>query len=272
MKRRHLFEFEDQAWFPALLRDAVTDFLREALVVGNRMYAPVVPLLERTLKHSGTDTIIDLCSGGSGPWAHLKADLAAAGVPVTLVLTDKYPNLDAFAQTARAISDGRVTYHQASVDARQVPEDLDGVRTLFTALHHFRPEQAQGILADAYHRRVGIGIFEFSERRPQTVLTSMVLAPTLVLLTMPKLRPDWRRLALTYLLPVIPAATTWDAVVSNLRTYTVDELREMVRDFDDPGYAWEVDQLPGKGRQRPVTYLLGYPTDRDSATRTEGTS
>lgn len=259
MKRRHLCELEDQQWFPPSLRDAITDFLRVALVVGGRVYSPSVPLLARVLKYAGTARVVDLCSGGSGPWAHLQAELAAAGSPVDVTLTDKYPNRDALAQAVRDAAPGLMSYRAESVDATTVPGSLTGVRTLFTAFHHFRPPQAAAIVRDAYRQRSGIGIFEFTERTAPAVVRTVLVAPLLVLLTMPKLRPGWRRLVLTYLVPIIPLAVTWDAVVSNLRTYTVAELREMVRDLDDQNYAWEVGTLPGEGRNPPVTYLLGYP-------------
>ncbi|WP_432946245.1 hypothetical protein ACQPXM_07720 [Kribbella sp. CA-253562] len=259
MKRRHLWELEDQHWFPPLLRDAITDFLRTALVVGGKVYRPAIPLLARVLKHSGTDQVIDLCSGGSGPWTHLQADLAEAGSPVELLLTDKYPNAEALAQAVRDTAPGRTSYEPGPVDATNVPDRLPGVRTLFTSFHHFRPDDARGILRDAHAARRGIGVFEFTERTPGAVLRTLVVAPLLVLLTMPKLRPDRRRLVFTYLLPVIPAAVTWDAVVSNLRTYTVADLRAMVLDLDAPDYVWEAGQLPGEGRNPPVTYLLGHP-------------
>lgn len=259
MARRHLFEFEDQTWLPSRVRDGITDFLRDALVVGGRVYAPVVPLLDRVLKHAGTDRIVDLCSGGSGPWIHLHADLAAAGISVRLILTDKFPNHAALEAAASAIDADRVRYEARSVEARAVPAELAGVRTLFTALHHFRPAEVAGILQDAYRRREGFAAFEFTERRVGAVLGTLVIAPMLVLTTTFRRRPDRLRMVLTYLLPVIPIAVTWDAVVSNLRTYSVAELRSLVADLDDPGYAWEAGVVPGEGRNPPVTYLLGYP-------------
>jgi len=259
VKRRHLCELEDQSWFPAPLRDAVTDFLRVALVVGGRVYSPAVPLIERVVKHAGTHQVVDLCSGGSGPWTHLQADLAAAGCPVEVTLTDKYPNAEALAAAVRETAPGRTSYDPESIDATSVPARLSGVRTLFTAFHHFRPADAKGILRDAYAGRSGIAVFEFTERTPAAVARTVLVAPLLVLLTMPRLRPGWQRLLLTYAIPIIPAAVTWDAVVSNLRTYTVHELQEMVSDLDAADYAWEAGELPGEGRNPPLTYLLGYP-------------
>ncbi|WP_422861060.1 hypothetical protein [Flagellimonas sp. W118] len=63
MGRLHLFEFEDQKWFPSFLRDYGTDFL-QFLSNKVKLYKPVVSVLERGLRASGTNTIVDLGSGG----------------------------------------------------------------------------------------------------------------------------------------------------------------------------------------------------------------
>jgi len=46
MGRIHLFEFEDQQWFPSFLRDYGTDFLR-FLSTKTAMYKPIIPIIEK---------------------------------------------------------------------------------------------------------------------------------------------------------------------------------------------------------------------------------
>jgi hypothetical protein len=65
------------------------------------------------------------------------------------------------------------------------------------------------------------------------------------------------RLVLTYLVPVIPLLIWWDGMVSSLRTYTPNELREMTVGLDTDGYSWEVQTLKAKGVE--LTVLLGRP-------------
>ncbi|MGH3936348.1 MAG: hypothetical protein ACRDS1_15450 [Pseudonocardiaceae bacterium] len=266
MKRRHLFEFEDQRWFPAFLRDAITDFLSEALVVGKQVYTPVLPLLTKLLERQGSSCIVDLCSGGCGPWPSLKGQLDAKAGSASLVLTDKYPNVAAFRRAAETIDARSVTFSTAPVDATDVPSGLKGVRTLFTSFHHLRPATAKQVLADAFRQRCAIGVFEFTERRWAIVLGSIVLAPLFVLLSVPRHRPvRLSRLLATFVVPVVPLAAMWDSVVSNLRTYLPAELHEMVADLTAEDYAWEIGQLTGNGGP-PITYLLGFPTTRRDET------
>lgn len=250
---------EDLPWLPQWLRGYLTDFLHalfDASVHRSRVAARLGELLERT----GERRIVDLCSGSGGGLPAVRRGLEEdLGRPVTVVLTDKYPNLEAFRARAGDEPD-RVSYVTESVDATDVPADLDGVRTLFSAFHHFPPEQAAGILRDAARARRGIAIFEVSERHPAT-FGAMLVMPWLVWLGTPFLRPfQWRRLAFTYGLPLVPLLVFWDGVVSCWRTYSTGELRRLADSVDVPGYRFEVGRDRVRGLPATTTYLIGYPT------------
>lgn len=276
MKRRHLFEFEDQSWFPGSLRDMTTDFLQQSLVLRMGVYRSVVPLLVKVLQAQEEDTVVDLCSGATGPWADLKPELdRALGRPITLVLTDRYPNLPAFRRLAE--EQPGVEHVAAPVPATEIPAELTGVRTLFTSLHHFPPEAARRVLRDAYEQRAAVCVFEFSERTWTRVLLTPVLAPLLLAITTPMLKPRRAsRFLLTYVLPLVPIAVVWDGIVSNLRTYLPEELAEMVGDLRSPDYVWKTGRLYSEDGGSPVTYLVGHRTPldvripREARSRSEG--
>ncbi|MET0395512.1 MAG: class I SAM-dependent methyltransferase [Longimicrobiaceae bacterium] len=257
MRRLHLVELEDEPWCPRPVRDAATDYLEFMIRLGNP-YAPVVPLLREALRRTGARRIVDLCSGGGGPWPRLLPELDREGAPVEVLLTDLYPNLDAL-RRVRAATGGRLAFREESVDATRIPPGLDGFRTLFTSFHHFPPERARTILRDAVRARQGIGVFEATKRSPGSV-AAMLPTPLAVLLATPFIRPFRpSRLLWTYLLPAVPALVLWDGVVSCLRTYTPDELREMTEEFAGEGFRWEIGEAKGKGGPAPLTYLLGWP-------------
>ncbi|HEX7241196.1 MAG TPA: hypothetical protein VF263_13060 [Longimicrobiaceae bacterium] len=257
MRRLHLLEIEDQPWCPAPIRDAGTDFLQFALRLGNN-YGPVVPRLREALRRTGARRVVDLCSGGGGPWPRLVRDLDREEPRVEVVLTDRYPNLEAL-RRVRDESGGRLGFHPEPVDALRIPPELDGFRTLFTGFHHFRPEDARAILADAVRSRQGIAVFEATERTALS-LAATALSPLMVLLATPFIRPfRWSRLLWTYLVPVVPPFVLFDGLVSCLRTYTPAELRELVAPFAGDGYTWEIGEERGAGPV-PVTYLIGCPS------------
>ena len=120
------------------------------------------------------------------------------------MLTDRFPNLPAFRRAATA-SEGRIRYLEQPIDARAVPRELTGARTLFNAFHHFEPRDALAILRDAATRGEPIAVFEIVDRTLPRLLL-VLLTPLLVLAATPFIRPiSWRRLVWTYLIPLVRA-------------------------------------------------------------------
>ena len=252
------FEFEDLPWFPAPIRVGMTDFLDLAIRLLN-VYRPAVPLLAALLKRSGQTNLVDLGSGGGGGLGQLLPYVrVATGLPVTALLTDKYPNLEAFQRLARQ-SDGGLRYVTTSVDATRVPSHLKGLRTLFSAFHHFEPDVARAILGDAVRQRVALGVFEGTTRHPLERV-GVLLLPLAVWALTPWLRPRRAlRWWFTYPLPLIPLATLWDGWVSLQRMYTPRELMALAHQATDgSAYVWWSGCV-GRGPGRGVTYLVGCP-------------
>jgi SAM-dependent methyltransferase len=255
MRRIHAFELEDQPWLPRLIRDYATDFL-QFMLDATDAYGPVAPLVTRSLKACGTRRVVDIGSGGGGPWFRLVERVRAEAGPVEVVLTDLYPSRNA-AERVRARSGGEIRHHETPVDALRMPGELDGFRTLFTALHHFRPAEARAILAGAVRGGHGVGVFEFSERSVRGVLMTLV-SPLLVLLATPLIRPfRWSRLFWTYAVPVVPLVVLWDGVVSALRTNTPEEMEALGRVASD-GCVWSAGRAKGRAPVA-VSYLIGVP-------------
>src|SRR5579871_4071074 len=158
----HLFEFHELDRFPETLRNAITEVLR-VMSLQLRVHEVIRPVLEAVLDATGSSRIVDLCSGAGGPILPIQQQWAKAGRPVSVVLTDRFPNRDAFARASR-MTRGSVCGYDDPVDATEVPRELAGVRTVFNAFHHFSPEMARKILADAYRQRQPIAIFEITDR------------------------------------------------------------------------------------------------------------
>ncbi len=255
MRRLHLLELEDQAWLPGVVRDAATGYLRLAAKVTGQPRR-LLPVLRDALQKAGARHIVDLCSGGGGSLVAMVPDLEREGIDVRIRLTDLYPNAAALEEVSRR-SAGRIEFEADPVDARAVPRQLVGLRTLFNGLHHFRPDDARAVLADAVSAREPIVACEIVRRHPLAIFL-ILMSPLLVLLLVPFLRPfDWRWLPLTYLIPVIPLVVVWDGVVSCLRAYTQDELRILADTVDAPGYTWEIGQVSLGMPALPATYLVG---------------
>lgn len=258
MRRIEFFEVGDLAWCPAPVRDAITDYLHHAQNIFHP-YRAIVPLLRRAIKRTGATHIVDLCSGAAGSWLHLLPALREAGSEITVQMTDKFVNRAALDHACAQLP-GELTFFPQPVDATAMPESLDGFRTVFSAFHHFPPDQAREILADAVRHGQGIGIFEFTQRSYLGLRRAAAILP-FIFFWAPRIRPfRWSRVLLTWLMPIMPPIVMFESLVSSLRTYTPDELRGLAGDADpENSYVWETGEVPAEKSSVPVTYLLGYP-------------
>ncbi len=258
LKRVQAVELADQPWFPAVIRDLTTDFL-SFLAGALEIDRAGAELLAEAIRASGSRVVVDLGSGGAGPVVALERQLAARGIEATFVLTDLFPNLSAFRRAAAA-SMGGIRYLEQPIDARAVPLELTGTRTLFNAFHHFEPPDALAILRDAATRGEPIVVFEIVDRTLPKLLL-VLLTPLLVLAATPFIRPiSWRRLVWTYLIPLVPLSCLWDGAVSHLRAYTRAELEAMATLVGEPGYEWRSGRLALRPRFFTATYLVGRPS------------
>jgi hypothetical protein len=258
--RLHLFELADQSWFPATIRDLVTDYLH-FVETKFALHQPAASLVAEALQRSDCTRIVDLCSGGGGSIPSLLHALAAQGVRPQVTLTDRFPNTQAFQQVAAA-SNGQISFRNEPVDARTVPPDMRGLRTMFNAFHHFRPSDAMAVLRDAVQVGQPIGIFEIPDRNLRTLVPVFFLVPLLVAITTPFIRPfRWQRLLWTYLLPLVPLACWWDGIVSQLRAHSPTELQELAEAVGAHTYCWRAGRVPIESNPGCLTYLIGYPDD-----------
>ena len=255
MRNNSLIEIHDNPAFPPLLRDLFTDALQSLWSFSNS-YGAIVPRLRSVLDQLDNSQILDLCSGAGGPLITLAPLLQPAASPtIYICLTDKYPNIEAF---QRAALDSTFSYESRPIDAAQVPADLPGLRTIFSSFHHFGPAEARNILADAFHQRRAIAIFELANPAFKTMLVSCTIPFLAMFLTL-RMRPfRWSRLFFTFVIPIIPFTLLFDGVISCLRAYSQQELHALVEGLSAPTYQWQIGE--DRSGLLPVTYLIGHPT------------
>lgn len=259
MKRQPWFEIHDSPWFPKYLRDLVTEAL-ELIWDENHTYRPIVGRLRDAVRSTASDTVVDLCSGGGGPWLGLYEQVADQG-NLRVCLTDRYPSdrllrrVSGAKKGVRAIGD--------PVNALSVPERLCGFRTVFSSFHHFDPAEARALLADAFDAREGIGVFEAARPNFRTIVL-VIGVPLLALKTAITARPfRWSRFFWTWIVPVVPAVLWFDGVLSCLRSYSESDMRELVQGLSAPDYVWEIGVQQGGTVE--IQYLLGIPLARTAS-------
>jgi hypothetical protein len=178
-------------------------------------------------------------------------------VDVPVCLTDKYPNAAALARVV--FTTPGLRFEPEQVSATEVPDRLIGFRTLFTAFHHFRPDDARAILSAAVRDRQGIFVAEAISRSP-AALALQAFVPLAVWMLTPAIRPfRWWRLFWTYLVPVLPLAILFDGVVSTLRVYSPEEMLAMGREVGGDEYEWEAGLERAAGSPVAGPFLVGVP-------------
>lgn len=251
MRCVHLFELEDQPWFPEVLRDGMTAYI-SWLMAATDMLAPVLPRIVEVVGQTGAPRVVDLCSGAGLPALQTAQALRDAGLEVPVVCTDLFPNRAALQRVAEG-SGGRVSSAAGPVDATAVPEALDGVRTVFDAFHHFRPDGARAILRDAHDKRQPIVVVETVDRRPANVM-GMVGVPFAVLaggvvrstsLATPRAELESRRRGISDSMP-----RCWPLPLRSIRGRVLGRRRTTSRSYGPPDARSCPGRRCGLGRSR----------------------
>ena len=258
LPRVRLFEFNDSSWAPASLREFIMESVTRSLDWGRSLSGLVAPFAD-FVATTGAREVLDLGAGVGGPARSLTRAFRRAGRrPPRFVLTDISPSPAAW-QALVAEYPEDITFEAAPVDATAIPPAVahGRARIIMNALHHFPPDFAQKLFADAVASSNGIFIAEPFERNPLR-FTPLVLTALASFLLTPLLARRRRLQKALWLVSTLgPLAALWDGLVSSLRVYDEDELRAMVAPLGD-SFAWTYGihrhGLAGRGY-----YFCGVP-------------
>ncbi len=255
-----MFEFNELSLTPVFLRESIVEILGNGFRWG-RVLEPAGPVFTEFCRRAGADRVLDLCSGTGEPVSMLVRGLVRHNQPVPRFhLSDLFPNVHAMQRVADQFP-GKIEPVPEPVDATDVSPEVDcPARIIINAFHHFSPEVAAGILADAVNKRRAIFILEAFPRDPVRFGAAL---PFLVAgyLGNPLVagQDRFKKMVFTYLLPLIGALGMWDAVVSCLRMHGEQELAGMAEQAGgESGYAWEYREVPFSPGGR-CTVFFGIP-------------
>lgn len=257
MQRWSLKELHEHAWMPKIFRNGLTDFIRTTLIK-YKIYFPIGDVLAEVMRNTNCDRILDLCSGSAGPYMQLLPLLEQKlNKDIAVRLTDLHPNLPAFVKISEHFK-GKIDYIATSVNAKEVSQSEKCIRTFFSSFHHFAPHEAHGILKSAVKDKAPICIFEFTERKLSRILKDGIV-PLAVLFLMPRNSTfNFGQFFFTYVIPVFPLLIWYDSIMSNLRSYSTDELMAIAKTVEPEEYQWTTGQLQAGFRFFNITYLIGH--------------
>ncbi len=268
MKRIQLFEFEDYQWLPNPIRKGITNLI----VVFHKMMgsSEVIASLVKELKQKHDFTqIVDMGSGSGGPMINVIKTLneQSGGGPFSLLLTDLYPNED----IVNLINEQKipnVSYDPKSLNASNLKDAPKGLKTMVGSFHHMDVPTARKILNSAQDNKEPILIYEVAKNTIPLILWLVYLPLSLVILVVMSLimtlfvRPlTISQVVFTYLIPIVPLVYAWDGQASLVRTYTFDDIKELIGQMDNSNYHWEVDDARKANGKNAGYYIMGYPTE-----------
>ena len=257
MKRIHLFEFEDFKWFPDFIRDGGTDFLGFILKL-TKFYEPILEVLAKVIKTTKHTQVLDLCSGNGGPIEFVCKKINHQ-LNLKFILSDKYPNFPAY-KKLKQITNNKIDYCGQPLDVLHMDIKTKGVITMFSAIHHFEPNEIRIIFKNVVKSKMPVCIFDSGDKHIGTIVGILFFHPIIFFFCTPFIRPfKFSRIIFTYLIPVIPIYTIWDGIVSILRLYNPDELLKIAKSTDtNKSYDWKCGSLRNK-IGFSVMYLTGTP-------------
>lgn len=260
MRRRQLFELHEQTWLPDIWRELFQLSLGRAVSLMKAMEG-FSERFRRFLDDAHPESVLELASG-SGElsvefWRYLFEGKEGANVP-RLVLSDLFPNHVGFSRFKKAYPQW-VDALEEPVDALAAPVAEDQALMMLEGLHHFTPEQLRKMFRHAETHSRGFVAFETTRRKWANIGMVMLTAPTTILIAAFLVRPfRLKNLLWGLLIPVVPALLVIDGILSNLRSYTLAEFRDLVGEGTDD-FAWEVDEVVvQRAMGLKAIYVIGW--------------
>ncbi|MFI5135432.1 MAG: hypothetical protein ACHQD9_06230, partial [Chitinophagales bacterium] len=223
-------------------------------------YEPCAPVIKDLLLKSKSNSAVELCAGGGGGIMKMLDYLKAIGCSPNITLTDLYPNTSTWGKLKS--SSEQIDFSNESVNALQVPTSIQGLRLMFSAVHHFKPEQVKAMIQDAIEKKASFAFFDSGTTNLLTIPGILLMEPITFILLTPFFKPfRWSRLFFTYIIPLIILCTMWDGSISVLRFYSLKELKAIVEELKTEDYILKAGEVKNKLGIK-VNYISGYPITR----------
>ena len=278
-------------WLASDAMDVVGSHWKEALSRG--FLKDISGAVVGHLSKWGGGDILEMAAGaGSAPsvWHDLFQE---NGLCTRTILTDIQPNAKRWellrsagdASVSGSSSDddneefsfdcGTFSYIASPVDATRAQSAVGGiipnwgadgkeVRMIHLALHHFDPDLVHEILQDATRSNAAIVIADHSPTVGGALYNGALALKQLIKITPGILMRNPIKVLLAPALPVILIGLWHDATVSILRSYSQDELRQMILSTDEgKNYNLQMFRSPSYGEWLGVPSFLRLPGMED---------
>lgn len=228
LPRVQAFEFNDQTWLPSVLRDSFND----SLGFVHRLFQPharAVEPIAAWAAEARVDTVLDLASAGGEHLVTLLNSARQLGQRLPkFVLSDLSPVPETWQALQDRFGADAVGAVDTPVSFFSLPDGLPRYWSIFTAVHHLRPEQVKQLLFEFSRRGDGLCIAEIFQRRWFDLLLTVFELPVNFIVPFLARKPTLLKLVLGTSVPIVPLMTCFDGVVSVLRTHHAKEIVDLL--------------------------------------------
>lgn len=226
-----LKELEDYPWFPTHLRKMQLEFVGW-ISIQLRLYRPVLQLLKGFPSHEW----LDLGSGSGWPAFYIQKN---ASPQIEYRLSDLYPN-----SVSNEVKK-HIAVEDSPLNLLKIQPEPGKQYTLFNAFHHFTTEQQREIIQKMKTAKAGCIVAEVLEPSMLSFIRVTLAAFVLQPLTAWAIRPfSLLRFATTYLIPIQLITVAWDGWLSVLKSKSLKQYQELVKELSDSEYSIEVKRIP----------------------------
>jgi hypothetical protein len=242
-----LIELEDTNWFPNILRDQQLGYIGWLVQILD-IYRPVTNRLPGWIIQSSLSRVHDLCSGSGEPMISLSKSFSGH---INVSLSDKFPP----EQSNRI---GPSNYLPESHDILEIDFESQKYYTMFNAFHHFDNVQQQAIVNQLIEKGAPFCFAEILEPNLFTLIKVILVNTIGQFFLAPFVKPfSIKRLFFTYLLPVNLLTTTYDGIISVLKSKNKKQYQTLLSISSDE-YHLEITSLPAPFFNNLIV-IRGYP-------------
>jgi len=255
-RRLQLFEFCDQQWLQGWLREAFFDCLSFTHNYLQPYYHVVKPFA--AWAHQNKASVIQDFGSGSGEQI---AFVIKTGTKNNIqlpkfILSDLFPQLAAWRTMRSAMGSEVVDYVEPSLSALNPAGVTSRYWCIFTAFHHFPPQDAGNFLREFTHHADSLCIMELSRRVWPDIIAEFFLGlPVYFFTPFFASRFKWQKLLFTTFIPVVSLMVWFDGFISILRSYTKEEIIEMLPEDCRDDFEVEYHEVPWRFIPAKATML-----------------
>jgi hypothetical protein len=227
MKRKQVFQFSNQKWYPSFLKRDMYEFM--SWFVGKVNAAkPFLPVLEEVIGNTQTKIIINIDSK------------IGAGIETVLPL----------------LPDGTEVIN---VELEKFSTHNKGMYTFINSFHQLDEKKATYYLTQIADSGNSVAVLEGNNDSLWQVVGMTIFVPLTVIISAPFVQPfRITRLIFTYLIPILPVITMLDGFLALFKLYNPNDLNELVSTIPVKNYTWKSGKADN-GRGGKIIYLMGYP-------------